>query len=264
MRKIFILIVVVFVCLLASWQAMAGKDVWNEYKASHFLIYYKSIPMDFVKEVESSAELHYRGIAKWLGFYRETGWGLKNRAKIYIYDDAKDYASGAMQFQWSHGVAFAAQKTIRTFPSAHGFFDSTLPHEMTHIILREYIGMEPKVPLWFEEGVAMYQEKAKRFGAHRIVQMAVEKGEFIPLKELTDVQLYNGPSDRLLELFYAESASVVYFLINELGEFKFVRFCRALKQGETFMRALQDVYVRFKDLDDLNKAWLNYLERVNQ
>lgn len=220
--------------------------------------------MDFVKSVESAAEQHYRDIADWLGFHREQGWALKNRGKIYIYEDANDYTANAVNFQWSHGAAFASEKTIRTFPSAHGFFDSTLPHEMTHIIFRECIGLETKIPLWFEEGVAMYQEKARRFGAHRIVLTAVEKGEFIPLNELTVMRLYNSSPDSQVELFYAESASVVYFIINELGEHNFVRLCRALKEGKTFQQALQDVYFRFKSLADLNTAWLNYLERIDR
>lgn len=264
MRKILLIITILFCCFAGLRPGVAAKKEWNEYKAQHFIIYYKSIPMDFVKSVESAAEQYYQDITDWLSFRRQEGWGYKNRAKIYIYEDSKDYVANAVHFQWSHGAAFAAEKTIRTFPSAHGFFDSTLPHEMTHIIFRECVGLDARVPLWFEEGVAMYQEKARRFGAHRIVQTAVEKGEFISLKDLTDMRLYNDSPDSQVELFYAESASVVNFIINELGEHNFVRLCRALKEGQTFPKALQDVYVRFKGVDDLNKAWLNYLERIHR
>jgi hypothetical protein len=257
--KIFSIFLFVFVC----GHAAAGQDQWNEYKSAHFLIYYKSIPLDLIKTVEGAAEDHYQQIAKGLGFRRDESWVSDRRAKIYIYQDAKDYISNAQQHQWSHGAAFAAEKTIRTFPAAHGFFDSTLPHEMGHIIFRECIGLEAEVPLWFEEGVAMYQEKAKRFGAHTIVKTAVEKGEFIALKQLTDMRLYNTSPPGELELFYAESASIVYYMISELGEFNFMRFCRALKEGRSFTESLQNIYVRFRNLDDLNRSWLNYLEQIN-
>jgi hypothetical protein len=133
---------------------------------------------------------------------------------------------------------------------------------MGHIIFREFIGLQTKVPLWFEEGVAMYQEKAKRFGSNTAVKKAVENGEFIALKELTDMRLYNNSPANELDLFYAESASVVYYMISELGEFNFVRFCRALKEGKGFDGALKSIYVRFRNLDDLNRAWLNYLEKI--
>lgn len=255
---VFILMVVTF-----AGNVFGQQDEWNKHKGTHFVIYYKSVPLDFIKTVESAAEESFREISDGLGFRRDVHWVAEGRAKIYIYENAEDYKANAM-FQWSHGAAFASEKTIRTFPSAHGFFDSTLPHELGHIIFREYIGIEPKVPLWFEEGVAMYQEKAKRFGAHDFVLQAVEKGEFIPLNDLTDMRLYNNSPDSQLQLFYAESASIVYYIINELGEHKFVRFCRALKDRKSFLEALQDVYVRFKSLDDLNRAWLNYLEQIKQ
>lgn len=250
------------VFVLSFAHPAGAQDKWNEYKSAHFVIYYKSIPLDFIKTVEGAAEDHYKEIAKGLGFRRDESWLSENRAKIYIYRDSNDYVNEAMQHQWSHGAAFAAEKAIRTFPAAHGFFDSTLPHEMGHIIFREYIGLEPEVPLWFEEGVAMYQEKAKRFGANAAVKEAVENGEFIPLKQLTDMRLYNNSPAEELGLFYAESASIVYYMISELGEFNFVRFCRALREGKGFTDALQNVYVRFRNLDDLNRAWLNYLEKI--
>ena len=76
------------------------------------------------------------------------------------------------------------------------------------------------------------------------------------------MRLYNNSPANELELFYAESASIVYYMISELGEFNFVRFCRALKEGQGFEDALQNIYVRFRNLGDLNRAWLNYLEQI--
>lgn len=258
-HKIFVFVLLLIPALDAT---ASGPDKWNEYRSAHFLIYYKSIPLDFIKTVEGAAEDHYQAIAKGLGFQREESWVSDKRAKIYIYQDANDYILNGEQQQWSHGSAFAAAKTIRTFPSAHGFFDSTLPHEIGHIIFREFVGLEADAPLWFEEGVAMYQEKAKRFGVNSIVKTALENGEFIALKDLTDMRLYSDSPTETLELFYAESASIVYYMVSELGEFNFVRFCRALKDGKSFTDALRTVYVRFRNLDDLNRAWLNYLEQI--
>ncbi len=255
--KIFI-----FILMLIPSLNVSAEQKWNEYKSAHFLIYYKSIPMDFIKTVESAAEDHYRAIAKGLGFNREENWVSDKRAKIFIYQDGNDYTVNGDQQQWSHGSALASQKTIRTFPSAHGFFDSTLPHEMGHIIFREFVGLEADVPLWFEEGVAMYQEKAKRFGAHTVVKTALKNDEFIALTDLTDMRLYSDSPPQTLELYYAESASIVYYMISELGEFNFVRLCRSLKEGKSFTEALKTVYVRFRNLDDLNRAWLNYLEHI--
>lgn len=235
---------------------------WNEKKSTHFIIYYKKAPLDFVQSLEEMAEYYYEDITRNLGFTRYKGWSYDNRAKIYIYDDDKDYVESAKQARWSHGVADSKDKEIRTFPAAHGFFDSTLPHELGHIIFREFVGFKAEIPLWFEEGVAMYQEKAKRWGVHEIVLKAVEDGKFIPLKDLTHLQLYSNSDPELVSLFYAESASIVNYIINELGQFRFVNLCREFQKGtRRFEENFKKVYVQFKSLDDLNKAWVNYLKK---
>jgi hypothetical protein len=189
--------------------------------------------------VEQSAEQYYVEITKNLGFTRYKGWTWDDRVTIYIYDDSEDYVTNGKQAGWSHGVASPRDRVIRTFPSAHGFFDSTLPHELGHIIFREFIGFKAEVPAWFEEGVAMYQEKAKRWGAHDTVRAAIKDGTFKSLNELSLTPLRYSADNQSVNLFYAESASVVNFLITEYG---------------------QQRCVRFKDTDALNAAWVKYLE----
>jgi hypothetical protein len=164
------------------------------------------------------------------------------------------------QAGWSHGAASPRDRIIRTFPSAHGFFDSTLPHELGHIIFREFLGFKAQIPAWFEEGVAMYQEKAKRWGSHAAVRGAIKDGTFKSLGELSITQLRYNTSKDLVNLFYAESASAVNFLITEYGQRRFVLFCRKLKEGGPFDWALDSVYVRFKTTDDFNDAWVKYLK----
>ena len=152
-------------------------------------------------------------------------------------------------------------RTIQTYPAAHGFFDSILPHELGHIVFREQIGLAPDVPLWFEEGVAMYQEKAKRWGADTDVQNAITNNRFIPLPELSRVRLSQATDQETVFLFYAEAASAVHFFISQLGEFKFSLFCQNLKKGMPFDQALKESYYYFHDLPAFNKAWLGYLDK---
>jgi len=255
--KIKIISMIVCMCVVGASAAFAEK--WKEYKRQRFIVYYKNAPFDFVESVEKASGQYYLEITDNMGFTRYKGWNWDERAKIYIYDNAKDYVTTGKQAGWSHGVASPRDKVIRTFPSAHGFFDSTLPHELGHIIFREFIGFKARIPAWFEEGVAMYQEKARRWGAHDTVRQAIENGTFKPLNELSITSLRYRPSKGLINLFYAESASVVNFLINEYGKQRFVRLCRKLKDGGPFSWALDSIYVRFKNVDDLNKAWVKYL-----
>ena len=253
-----------FCCLLffilgAAVCAFSKDKIWNEEKSSHFEIFYKTAPKDFVKNVEKMAEHYYDDIYDNLGLGHYQSWSWDDRAKIYIYDDEDDYVQNAGQFAWSHGVASPQGKMIRTFPSAHGFFDSTLPHELGHIVFREMVGFQTDVPLWFEEGVAMFQEQAKRFGSHKAVQEAIKNGKFIPLDELAHLRLDNRSDDALVQLFYAESASVVYYLIEQYGTERFKRLCREMKEKGSFEMTLGSVYYRIKSTDGLNKEWVKYL-----
>ncbi len=243
---------------LVSVGLAEEQQKWKESRSSHFLIYYNQAPEDFVKNVELLAEEEYETIAQNLGFTRYEGWTWDQRAKIYIYDDQEHYI-GARNISWSHGMALVKEKVIRTFPTAAGFFDSILPHELGHIIFREFVGYKSKIPLWLDEGVAMYQEKAKRWGANKLVTKALAEGKFIPLKQLSQIMLNDNSDQATVELFYAEAASIVYFMITELGDYRFVNFCRQLKEGCRMDDAIHRAYARFENMNDLNDVWVKYL-----
>lgn len=253
-------IIILFITILSLTPSAHAKEKWEEYRARHFYIYSKDAPKDFIRSVEEAAEEYYDEITRNLGFTRYKGWSFDDRAKIYIYADKEDYLSSSKQAKWSHGVAYAKEKVIRTFPSAHGFFDSTLPHELGHIIFREFIGYRTPVPSWMDEGVAMYQEKARRWGADKAVKKAIGEGRFMSIEALSLKRLTGSTEKEVVQLYYAEAASIVNYLINELGKPRFVKFCRKLKDGQPFYQAFFSVYQRFKTMKDFNKRWLEYLK----
>ncbi len=255
--KISFIVIIIF---FLSGNFFGYAREWHEYRGTHFIIYYKHVPEDLVKTVADTAEQYYQEVTTNLGFNRVSIWKWDNRAKIYIYNDAEDYYKSAKEAQWSQGAAHVKTKVIRTYPTMQGFFDTILPHELGHIVFREFIGYYTWVPLWFEEGVAMYQEKAKRWGVNGIVKKLLKENRFIPLEKLTKMRLYRNTPKETVDIFYTEAGSAVYFLITKFGRYRFARFCRRLKNGVPFEKALYDVYYRFKNIDDLNKAWVAYIK----
>ena len=247
--------------LMVCATSYSHAQDWREHKSRHFIIYYNRAPIDFIKTVEEHAERYYQEISRDLGFTRYRKWSADKRAQIYIYDTPEDFLASGRIAHWSAATAQTRTKVIRSYPTAHGFFDSTLPHELGHIIFREFIGHNTRVPLWFEEGVAMYQEKAKRWGVNEDVRFALQEGSFMSIKELSSFYPHRQRSRKKIDLFYAEAASIVYYLIQEHGMSRFVRLCRKLQDGIAFEAALKKVYVRFKNLDSLNKAWVSYIKR---
>lgn len=236
-----------------------SDDQWRIEESRHFNIYYRNAPKAFVKTVEESAEEYYSEVTQNLGFHRAQNWVFDRRATIYIFDDRDDYVNRSGQYAWSAGSASTRMKTIRTYPASHGFFDSVLPHELGHIIFREYIGYRSRIPLWFEEGVAMYQEKARRYGATAEVKKAIKQGTFMTVEELTSIHLTNESPQETIELFYAEAASLFNFIMKNIGNLRFARLCRDFQDGGDFEQALERVYPRFRSLEQLNDLWVRSL-----
>ncbi len=253
------------VVLLAAYvitQPAWSAGEWSELKSRHFIVYYKLTPIDFAREVLNASEQAFQQISNDLGFTRDKGWDFDDRARIYIFDNQQAYIESAKQSQWSAGTAFYTRRTIKTYPAANGFFDSVLPHELGHIIFYEFIGNPyANIPRWFEEGVAMYQEKARRWGAHQDVKKAMADGTFVPLDQLSQVSLAYDSSRETVDAFYAESASAVYFLIKEYGDFRFLNFCRQMKLGNTFERAFELAYPHIRTISQFNSLWVSHIER---
>jgi hypothetical protein len=239
----------------------AQAKEWESLKGDHFVVYYRAnVAENFVQTVIESAEEEFRRVLENLGLSRYDVWATDQKVSIYVYSDENDYITNGGQAGWSHGAAVLATRSIKTYPADAGFFDAILPHELGHMVIHEYLGPYVNIPLFFDEGVAMYQEKAKHVGARKIVQDALENGQFIPLKELIDMRLYNNSKQETVALFYAESASLVYFMITQLGEGHFYRFIRELKDDTKFVDALTKVYMNVQGIDDLNKRWVSYLK----
>jgi hypothetical protein len=254
------------VCLLVffafcSNSAAAQNNKWETLKGTHFIAYYQNAPKEFIEQLIDKAESYYNEIATNLGFNRYNFWLWDNRAKIYIYDSAADYASATSQPSWSSGSTLMAAKLIHTYPNAQNFLTETLPHEMGHIIFREFVGFNNyAVPLWLDEGVASYQQKSRSPLTNSLLKEAMRKGNFIKLQDLSGFNLLRTSDVALVQLFYSEAFSIVNFLVKEFGKDKFVLFCQNLRDKGNLERALASAYP-FSNLKELGSAWERYLAK---
>jgi hypothetical protein len=247
--------------LLTISFASAKDDNWLTTKSTHFIVYYKNAPEDFLDQLIEKAEDYYDKIADDLGFRRRNFWTWSNRAKIYIYDDASDYQSATGKPAWSSGYAIPELKIIHTFPYAANFFDTILPHELGHIIFREFIGNDNRgIPIWLDEGVASYQENLKYRRAASLVKEAIKANKFIDLEELSSLNPQKIEDNEVVNLFYAESISIIDYLIKEFGKDDFIFFCQNLRDKRDLKKAIAYVYP-FRDLEELNYAWEKYLKK---
>lgn len=256
--------------IIALWiiffvSCLAFADEWNTIKSIHFIVYFRDGLDDFAEQVVEKVEKLYDQIAEYLGFRRYNFWLWDKRAKVFIYRDAEDYHTQTAQPGWSTGCVLMREKKISTYPSKGNFLDSVLPHEMGHIVFREFVGFDnPNIPLWLDEGVAGYQEPARRFGTARLVRKAIRDGKFLDINELATFNPHSCLDSGLVDIFYAEAISIVDYLIKNFGRDKFVRFCQELRDtqssAEGLERSLSRVY-NFRGLQELSQSWLKHINR---
>ena len=131
---------------------------WQELSGEHFIVYFLE-NKNFAQDTLDKAEVYYRNIAMELGYPRYSDfWTWDNRVKIYIYPDRKTYLQLTGEPAWSAGVASYDRKEIVSFAWSDNFLEFLLPHEITHLMFRDFVGFKGEVPLWLDEGVAQWAE----------------------------------------------------------------------------------------------------------
>lgn len=258
MKKIILLLAFfVFSCNCLAQTS----EKWQEERSTHFIVSYKKAPPDFVKDVVEYSERYYNQIADNLGFRRFDFWLWEKRAKIYIYDDSRAYQAGTGFPAWSGGFADVKNKTIYTFPYASGFLETVLPHELGHIIFREFVGFDNfLIPVWLDEGVASFQEKNRYISAEFFLRQAITQNAMISLNDLTKITPQTLKDNELVKLYYAEAVSLVHFLISEFGREKFILFCQRLRDRSSLELSLRSTY-SFTNLQDFENKWLDFLKK---
>ncbi len=261
----------------------AVAEDWKELKGEHFIVYFTQ-NKNFAKDVLHKAEIYYRNIAVELGYPRYSDfWLWENRVKIYIYPKHESFLKETRQSSWSHGMADYQNKTIASYETSRDFTTSVLPHEIAHLIFRDFVGFKSEIPLWLDEGVAQWAEEARREEFKMAINRLYERDALLLLKDLMRLdirrfkenQLYIRPTvtkdgeegviflslDQLIATYYLQGVGLVGFLIEKYGSNRFAHFCRQLKDGKTINEALRAAYPNYiKDVKDLEKKWRSYLK----
>lgn len=236
-----------------------AKEEGSILESTHFAIHYKVGAYDFALKVKEKAEEYYRQIIEELGFSQQKSFLKERKVKIYIYRDQNEYVAQTGQPEWSAGCANYQERSISGYRLANGFLFQILPHELGHVVFREFVGFNPNIPVWLDEGVACFVEPQRKWLSKRRVREALRKGELIPLEKLSTSEISRQSDPEKVELFYAESVNIVDFLVEKFGKEKFSQFCLSLKEWATLEETLQKHYP-YKNLEELNKAWVANLK----
>ncbi|MCF7887479.1 MAG: hypothetical protein K9L71_03605 [Candidatus Omnitrophica bacterium] len=251
-----VLSIFLFGVILIPKSSLGQVQDWQIEKSKHFIIYYKEVPLDPVNELISKAEYYYKNIVHSLGYKGFGFWTWENRCKIYLYPSRKAYLAVSGSRQWSRAHVNIKEKQINTYIGQGDFFDIILPHELGHIIFREFVGFNKKLPLCLDEGLACFQE-IDNFRRKKIAAEIIKKGLYFSLDKIFKIGRSDFQTIKPI-IFYSQCFSVMDFLLKRYGRNRFTVFCRRVRDGENWEDALIASY-RFRSLEELEIKWINFL-----
>lgn len=246
-----------------------GGETWDQIKGKHFIIYYHpDWSVDRAKNVLRVAEDYYQRIGDMVGLTRYTDfWTWDQRAKIFIFSDQRSFSKRTGASTWSMGYSdrdsyLFQSRAIVTYQQEGILLGELLPHEISHLILHDHISFE-HLPVWVDEGVSQLQEKGKYEVVDRMMYALVRKGQYIKFSFLNEWDIRKEPDAQKVEVFYAQSLSVIRFLRDRSTK-NFRRFCRNLRDGKSMDEALRFAYSgTIRSLQDLEKLWLAHIKTLH-
>jgi hypothetical protein len=190
------------------------------------------------------------------------GVRLPGKVDIFVYADQDPFrdAIGPASPENAAGVPFSSIQTffalIRPEQIDSSWVDDVVPHELVHLVLDAAVGPGIDVPLWLNEGLAVYLSTGYTDSDRRRVRDAIRDRTLVPLDGLTG----NFPADaegaRSIAA-YAEAVSAVDFMVRSYGQERVAQLVAAFAtQGvdEAFTTALGT------DTASFQEAWLRSLD----
>lgn len=115
--------------------------------------------------------------------------------------------------------------------------EKVVPHEVAHVLIARVVGPAlPALPRWLNEGIAEFVAGRRAAQVDPVTLAAVGRGQSLPLADLDESFGAGGEAGRLA---YAESASLVNFLVDQRGTSVIPALLAALRQHRDFAPALQ-------------------------
>ncbi len=226
---------------------------WRTLTEGKVTIYWYNGTQSFAQEIMQSTQSSLARLSE------NTGASIKKPVRLYLYGSQTDLLSSMIFPQdWTGGVTFTRYNCIAINISSFNleWGKGAIAHELTHLIIGQ-VTLNPynDIPVWLNEGLAMYNQGTIDSSFITYLNLAIERNTLISASSLASP--FSTDTNKAL-LSYAESYSIVDFLISTYGKDKMSDLLDTFRQGSTYNRALQKVYGF--DMDGLNTIWQTALK----
>lgn len=224
---------------LHPWQTVSNKDLH---------IHYYGNDQDFANAMLNA------GVEGLRRNKEQAGMTPDAPVDIYVYPNYDDMREAVLyEPAWTGGQAYSDFNIIIMGSSGSDatWDQNTVIHELTHILVgRSAFSCLGSRPGWLEEGLAMYSEGKLDPGMQSMLDQAIRSDSLMTLRSLNGG--FSENPDKA-NLSYAQSYSVVKFLIENYSQEKMGVFLKALSDAKSIDDSLREAYEL--DTDGLDSAW---------
>jgi len=234
-----------------------GRYSWQSLSAGQATIYWYEGKQSFAEEIMLTIEQVLARLAETTGAYP------KQPFRLYIYASSRDL-QGAMIFpqEWTGGATFTRYGTIAIgiAPYNLAWGRRAVAHELAHLVIHQMtINPYTDLPRWLDEGLAMYAEGELEPESEDRLKRVVASNSLISVRSLASP--FSTDAEKA-KLAYAQSYSLVEFLISGYGQVKMLELLDTFSRGSGYDQALLAVYGF--DMDGLNTLWQEYVRAEYQ
>ena len=184
----------------------------------------------------------------------QSGLVPENPVDIYIYANTQDMKDAILyESSWVGGQAIPNYNIviIGISKAELDWGRTAMVHELTHVLVGHLtfscLGVLPR---WLDEGLATLSEGKLDDYKQSLLDQAIQKDTLLPL---TSISGDFSAIDDTARLSYAESYTIVKFLIDTYKQDKIISLLTALRDGHTIDDAMTSVYGF--DVAGLEDAW---------
>lgn len=230
--------------------------------SKHFTVYGKDKAV--IESVSASAETYFTKMTESLLIEPEAVM-KRGLFSIVLAPNDEEYVRITMEKKAGSGALadYPTKSVVIDMALCAGSLGWTLPHEIAHALVFEVMKSGNAIPDWALEGIASYEEA--QFDPSQVDQRArdynpnIIQGGNLPLSALNRPE---DPNDPLTPMFYAESYSIVSYLVNTFGMLKFDMFMKNMQIGKTMDEAVNEAYKPdLKSAGTMEESWLAYIRQ---
>lgn len=230
----------------ATW--LDDVHPWQTVRSEQLNLHYYKLDKSFAQEMLDA------GVEGMNRNKNDAGLTTDIPINIYVYpsyDDLKD----AILYEpsWVGGQAYPEENIVilGTSGGNTSWDKDTVIHELTHVLVGHFtFSCLGDVPQWLNEGLAVYSEGPLDAQFQNPLDEAVQNDSLLSIRSISGS--FSEVADKA-DLSYAQSYSIVDFLIKEYGRDKMTSLLTSFRDGLTTDDALMQVYGF--NIDGLEDQW---------